>query len=206
MARWAQGWRVVTVNDASRVLPRADVLYACDEHWWDLHCGAPWFHGERWSSHNADADPKIDAAARHGIHLVDGRIASGFSFDPQFIHYGDNSGFQAINLALLFGAKRIVLVGFNMSHVGGRSHFFGDHPPGLRTIDDEHYKLLVAPFRTAALRLPADVQIINATRDSALDCFPKISLESALNLDQSLLSRPDDRMCRNRAISNTAAN
>ena len=41
MARWTDGWRVIVVNDAYRLLPRADILYACDARWWELHEGAP---------------------------------------------------------------------------------------------------------------------------------------------------------------------
>jgi hypothetical protein len=37
-----------------------------------------------------------------------------------------------MGLAFLFGAARIVLVGYDMREVDGRRHFFGSHPRPLR--------------------------------------------------------------------------
>jgi hypothetical protein len=44
------------------------------------------------------------------------------------IHQGGNSGYQAINLAWLAGARRMRLVGYDMRNVNGRTHHHGDHP------------------------------------------------------------------------------
>jgi len=188
MARWTEGWRLIVVNDAYRRLPVADILYGCDETWWDLHKGCPEFHGERWSSHEQDPDPKQihgndkgEAAVRYGLTLVRGQDGDEFSFCNKFIRYGSNAGFQAINLALLKGCNDIVLVGFDMRHVAGLSHFFGDHPAQLRRTADEGYRGFARHFERAARALPADVFIVNATPGSALKCFPILDLEEALN-------------------------
>jgi len=105
---------------------------------------------------------------------VKGALGEGFSTDPNVIHYGDNSGFQALNLTILFGSPYIVLVGFDMRHVGGKAHFFGDHPNGL--YQRPEYQSFVKKFTPP----PEGVQIINATPDSALTCYPMMSLEDAL--------------------------
>src|SRR5512139_1237105 len=42
-----KGFHVVAVNDAYRLFPDADVLYACDPKWWDVHKGVRKFAGER---------------------------------------------------------------------------------------------------------------------------------------------------------------
>ncbi|MPZ58445.1 MAG: hypothetical protein GEU91_18520 [Rhizobiales bacterium] len=172
------GHRVVAVNDAYRLLPFADVLYACDTKWWDVHAGCSGFAGERWSCHgDAVHNDKRLAAERYGLMLVRGRDAEGFSLDPSRIHYGSNSGFQAINLAILFGAKRIVLVGFDM-RVNGTRHFFGDHPSPLLNSSD--YVKWVPIFARAARMLPPEIEIINATPGSALTCFPMMDLADGL--------------------------
>jgi hypothetical protein len=109
------GRNIVAVNDAYRLLPFAQVLYACDATWWNAHQGCPGFAGEKWSSHGAVGrvrhNDKSATALRHRLNLIEGQDGEGFSFDPGLIHYGSNSGFQAVNLALLMGATRIILVG-----------------------------------------------------------------------------------------------
>ncbi len=168
---------VIAVNDAYRLMPWADLLYACDSPWWDHHKGAPSFRGERWSSHDSFGNDKSRAAEKFGLNLVPGKAGDGFCYDKTHIHYGGNSGFQAINLAILLGAVRIVLVGFNMKSIGGRSHFFGDHPGRLHR--STKYERFVSFFVKAARTLPPGIEIINATPNTALNCFPKMRLEDA---------------------------
>lgn len=173
------GHPLVAVNDAYRLFPAADVLYACDPDWWELHQGCPGFIGEKWTSHESVHNEKLGIARQFGLHLVAGRDGEGFSLDPSAIHYGSNSGYQAINLALLMGARRILLVGFDMHSRGGR-HFFGDHPEPLSNW--MQFESLVPTFRRAARLLPPTIEIINCTPGSALDCFSILPLEEALCL------------------------
>jgi hypothetical protein len=176
-----RGQHVIAINDAWRRLPFADVLYACDEAWWDIHKGASAFRGQRWSSHgSADHDDKRACADRYALNLVAGAEREGFSLDPARIHYGSNSGFQGINLGILFGARpvEILLVGFDMRAPDGQTHFFGPHPSGLR--NDKNYGRFIPAFNVAARKLPPDIKIINCTPGSALACFPKADLNDAL--------------------------
>jgi hypothetical protein len=177
LAHFRDGVAVMAVNDAWKLMPWADALYACDAAWWTLHNGTE-FTGDKWSSHHPNGNDKIELATRYGLQLVAGKTEKRFSTDPGCIHYGGNSGFQAVNLALLFGATRIILVGFNMQPIGSKVHFFGDHPKGLR--QSARYERFLPAFAEAAKSLPAGVTIINATPDSALKCFPVMSLDAAL--------------------------
>lgn len=150
-------------------MPWADVLYACDASWWDIS-GPINFDGEKWSSHgDAKQNEKRPAAKKHGLNLISGDSGEGFCLEPGLIHYGDNSGFQAVNLALQFGAKLVRLVGFDMQVVGNKRHFFGDHPDGLS--NGANYAHFVGNFERAAALLPDDIRIINCTPGSALTCF-----------------------------------
>ena len=176
----ATGWPVLVCQDAWRLLPWADKLYGCDTRWWNVYEGVPGFQGEKWSSHHKGvANDKTDVQARYGVNLVGGSRAqyNGFSLDPAKIHYGDNSGFQAINLAVLLGSPYIVLIGFDMSHKNGH-HFFGKHDGGLH--NQEHFERWLPEFKHAADRLPPEITIINATPDSALQCWPTMPLEQAI--------------------------
>jgi hypothetical protein len=178
VAELCRGERVIAVNDAYRLLPWAEVKYACDAQWWEIHsCNV--LSGEKWTSHSLS--PKNDKRGMSaGFHIIEGRDGVGFSRDPAVIHYASNSGFQAVNLALLFGADSIVLVGFDMREVGGKTHFFGNHKTPLR--DGHQFGPWIRKFADAAARLGPAPRIINATPGSALTCFPMMPLAEALNI------------------------
>lgn len=160
-----EGWRYIAVNDAWRLVPHADVLYACDLAWWNVHNGVPDFKGQKWTSHDNGTNDK--RGCRFPLNYVRGADRPGFSLDPELIHYGSNSGFQAVNLAILAGATEIHLYGFDMRKVGTQRHFFGDHEGGLHNVNSFHG--FIQAFRVAAKDCP--VPIYNATPGSALDCF-----------------------------------
>lgn len=181
------GLPVIAVNDAYKLFPDAMALYACDADWWRVHDGCPEFRGEKWSSHtveeNGRHNNKLETARRYDLRLIEGRDRDGFSFEPNVIHYGSNSGFQAINLALQFGARRVVLVGFDMRLVDGVRHFFGDHPALLR--NGGSYANFIRAFRAAAATLPDNIEIVNATPGSGLKCFPMMELKDAIAVTET---------------------
>lgn len=116
-----------------------------------------------------------------GVHIVPSVNEPGLSMNPHVIHQGANSGYQAINLAVLMGAKRIALLGFDMKASSGDVHWHGKHPNGLNNPTDLQFQMWLDAFRT----MPPDlekigVEVINCTPDTALDCFPLRGLESVL--------------------------
>lgn len=178
IAEQCRGHNVIAVNDAYRLMPFAQVLYASDAEWWRLHKGCPGFAGEKWSTYGETVQPE----QHFGLNLIRGckGYGRGFSFHPNIIHWCGNSGFQAINLALLRGATRVIMVGFDMQG----SHFFGEHPPmPRRTAIKRSYPHWIKHFEKAAELLPPHIRIINATEGSALKCFPMMSLAEALECE-----------------------
>lgn len=183
--RLTHEWKIIAVQDAYRLLPWADALYGCDNHWWEMHGDCGGFQNEKWSTHDGAKDSghnkfATGLADRFGIRCVQGAAKNEFSLDPSVIHYGDNSGFQAVNLAILKGCKRIVLVGFDMRHVDGKAHFFGDHPKEARQCPESSLANFAKHFARAAAVMPRDISIVNATPGSALTCFPMMGLDDAL--------------------------
>lgn len=164
-------------------MPWSSVLYAADRRWWETHDGCMSFSGEKWipksSSFNSTSKLVVE---KYGLYVISGEWRSGFSTDPTRIHFGEhgsgNSGFQAIGLAILFGATRIILVGFDMRVVDGRKHFFGSHPKMLN--QNQNFAAWRRGFELAAKSMPSWLEIINATPDSDLKCFPMMSLSDAL--------------------------
>ncbi|MDG3040445.1 hypothetical protein [Roseicyclus marinus] len=103
----------------------------------------------------------------------------GLGREPGVIHHGANSGYQAIGLAYQLGADRIILVGLDMQHTGGRSHWHGDHPKGLGNAwGIEGWR---KNFDALAADLEAEgVEVINCSIDTALTCFPQADLRDVI--------------------------
>lgn len=177
-----RGIPTIAVNDAHRMIPHADILYAADDRWWLHHRGCPDFAGEKWTTHSVPGNDKLKLAERYGLNLIRGTEAEGFSLDPDRIHYGSNSGFQAINFGLhgLAFDGLVLLIGFDMRVVDGRRHFFGDHPIGMRRMTD--YTKWFPEFAMGAKSLPPSARVINCTPDSALPHFEMMDLNAALTL------------------------
>lgn len=92
---------------------------------------------------------------------------------------GGNSGFQAIGLAYQLGAARIILIGYDMQHTGGKSHRFGDHPKPLSNFVGANN--LVKRFTPLADGLRrVGVPVYNCTLETALQCFERANLEDVL--------------------------
>jgi uncharacterized Rossmann fold enzyme len=88
-----------------------------------------------------------------------------------------NSGAGAIALAAKFGAKRIILLGYDCQHTGGMKHWHGDHPAGLGNAG--RIERWPDKFKRLAATLEG-VEVINCSRATALTVFPRGDLESAL--------------------------
>lgn len=166
--------RVIVVNESWRRVPDADVLYAHDVRYWqqridEIRAG---FRGECWTQ-------SLSAAKRYGLRPIKSYNRDGLTKSPTAIHNGGNSGYGAINLAYLFGARRILLVGFDMQRTDGRSHWHGDHAPPLS--QGQPFAQWLPRFKRLAADLKAaGVAAINCSPTSALDCFPVVPIEAAI--------------------------
>jgi len=206
--------RVIAVNDAYRLAPWADILYACEARWWFWHKGVLGFKGVKaalgWDAVKGRPYPQyplryydgqlvqhINSAkeiyARVGIKIAQGNENGGMKYlaatgkaglesRQSAIRTGRNGGYQAINLAVHLGAKRIILLGFDMKpDKKGRDHWFGEHPNKVPL----NYDLMVRLFDTLVEPLAArGVEVINCTPGSAIKAFPKVGLRKALSIEQ----------------------
>ncbi len=173
LLRRFRSWRVMVVNCTFRLLPEADVLYAGDLQWWERYgAETEGFGGEKWTRDE-------HAAVRFGLRCARRRDGSGLCRERGSVHTGGNSGFQAVNLAWHFGARRIVLLGFDMHRKNG-AHWHGDHE-GMLSAPASHMPIWRREFRALAADLREEgVKVVNATEGSALDCFPMLPLREAL--------------------------
>jgi hypothetical protein len=167
--------RKISVNNAYKVAPWADVHYSSDHDWWEEHYDdmRALCLGQFWTGY-PDGVPHSD------VHCCPyDKRGRGLSMKPGVINWGGNSGYCAIGLAVQFGAKKIVLTGYDQQDKTGQGHYDGNHPDNIR-------KLFNFPMwreRFGEMAKDAEkhgIQIINASRETSLTCFPRASLLDAL--------------------------
>lgn len=150
----------VAVSDAFMIAPWARALVACDGNWWRHHPDALAFPGEKWCANGA---PK-------GVTRMVGSA----------IYTNTNSGLLGLRYAAAIGATRILLLGIDMRG----THYFGPHKT-LPNPNAERFALFIEQFRDASKRIGA-TEVINCNPESALDVFPKMTLDDALELEERL--------------------
>jgi hypothetical protein len=167
----------ITVNDAYLMAPFAAVTYFADLKWWKWHKDrAEWkaFQGQKcsiWIGGEMPADTAVYLLRNVPEQNV------GLSRNPGAVCTGSNSGYQAINIATLAGAKRVVLLGYDAQSVNGRDHYFGAHPDKSKP----PYDAIRIRFREAVAAAKAiGVEILNATPDSKIEAFRKVTLAECL--------------------------
>jgi hypothetical protein len=87
-----------------------------------------------------------------------------------------NSGAAAIAVAHFYGAARIVLLGYDCQRTRDQAHWHGDHPRILGNAGS----MSKWPGDFMRLKVKLSPNVVNATRETALDCFPRMTLEQAL--------------------------
>ena len=163
--------KVIAIKEAVRLAPWADVLYACDAKWWRWEEGAPSYQGVKYA-----LEPQ--PTPYPGVQVLRDAGPEGLSDDPSALCTGNNSGYQAINLAVHLGATKIVLLGYDMS-VGpdGQQNWFGEHPCHVRS----PYPFFLTRFASIAAPLQArGVTVLNASRFTVMNTFPRVPLAEAL--------------------------
>lgn len=187
--------RCIAINDCYLLAPWANVSYAADHHWhrWHtdgiaiphLHLSADevcqrWtaFKGQKCSIENMS---KIVLDER--VHLLrnahGNRHGFGLSRDPRALVTGRNSGFQALNLAILAGAKKVILLGFDgRPGADGKTHWFGEHPRPTPVAVYPYYRQAMSEAERGIAA--AGVEVVNCSPGSAIDSFQKMPLEEAL--------------------------
>ncbi|MCY1373105.1 hypothetical protein D9M69_603550 [compost metagenome] len=86
-----------------------------------------------------------------------------------------NSGYRAIELAISFGAARVLLLGFDCSVRAG-THWHGAHTK-TKNPDARRCAEWLNHFGRLARH---GAEVINCSRQTELTCFPRMSLEDAL--------------------------
>ena len=169
-----KGRRVIAVNNAYN-LGDWDVMFFGDCRWFI-------YHKEALLNF---AGLKITTCQQHinqpGIKVIKRTNSpQGISRDPGIVRWNLSSGGCALNVATHFGVKRIILLGFDMRVVDDKFNWHEDHPKQTN-LRFNPYPRFLRPFPLIADDLKKlNIECLNATEGSALDAFPKVSLEEVL--------------------------
>lgn len=153
--------RVITVNDTFKRASWADVFLAADHGWWQQHRHEI-VDGPEWWTCSYEAIREYPELALFRTNLNT-----------------RNTGAKAIEMAIDFGASKVILLGFDCTLSKG-IHWHGPHQRTSNPDDNivvewhAHFKTIAEYAKSKA------VPIINCSRDTAIECFERAELEDVL--------------------------
>jgi hypothetical protein len=170
--------RVIAVNTSVKLVPFADMLYACDFSWW-------FHHEEMWREFQGlrvTIDRRAPKQWPGWIESLECRRPDCRMLldTPGVIGWGGNSGFGALNLAVQLKPSRVLLVGYDLNIDRG-THWHGDHPGAMTNPRAKN----IAAWRhhldgAARVASAAGVQVLNCSQHSSLLKYPKVALEDVI--------------------------
>ena len=107
----------------------------------------------------------------------DNRVPSGITDNPAKVSWNQSSGAAAISVAANAGAKRIILVGFDMKMDNGEQHWHGDYKNVKKPKKSPFDRHLRSFGNIAIDAKKRGIEIINACPDSMIKQFPKVEVK-----------------------------
>jgi hypothetical protein len=170
-----EGRNVVAVNSSFKIAPFAQYVFAGDSRWLSHNSAAlKKFKGKVVTCGNAVKWPGLLSLSKKTP------LGIGISDDPRSVVFRRTSLHGAINLAVLLGATRLVLLGADgRASADGCSHHHDPHPwpqkPDCWNKQRIDLATAVAPLKAKG------VEVVNASPGSAwADLWPVVSLEDYL--------------------------
>ena len=169
---------VIAVNMSFQLGDWIDVLFFGDDGFWKTQKeGILNFKGLRVSFESEKIrDSRVKLVARNP------RQKQGITFEPAgLLSWNFNSGAAAINLAVQFGAKRIILLGFDMQlDANNNQHWHKVYTSPLDGLKDTIAKWLQGFPLIAEQAQSRGIEIINCSSNSKIDCFQKANIWEVL--------------------------
>lgn len=174
----------IAINSSCLLAPSADVLFFTDSSWYEQHRDLV----TAWPSLVISMSRTAKRELPDKVKRIEGR--GDPMAPPDFcragVQQGRSSGHTAIALAIALGARRVILLGYDMRVVDGREHCHGDYGDQTARDLDQYARDFVPAFAgwDAAARR-AGVEILNATPGSALTEFRSVEIDRVLACDPS---------------------
>lgn len=166
--------RVIAIKEGVLLRPDADVLFLGGEKTPEIALPLiPKFTG-RYMVVRGKSDQELPPAV---VRVTRSKDHTTLSDLPTHV-CGYDSGTSAINLAYLFGATEIVLLGYDMR--GGR-WFTGEWPHPMPHIPEEHFRRHMVPLEALARDARAKgIRIVNCSPITRVTAFERRSLTEFL--------------------------
>ena len=169
--------RVIGCNDAFLLGDWVDVCWFGDNRWWE------------WNREKLRDFGGLKVCCCSGLkNRIDlkllsrnGNKSEGIGENPYYVSWNRSTGASAINLAYHFGAKKIVLLGFDMKRVEGKDNWHDNHKIKHTKTTPPYNRYLQAFIAISKDAKTLGVEIINCSMDSAITQFDKVSLEEVLS-------------------------
>ncbi len=174
------GEHVIGVNMAMKIGNWIDVLYFSDAGFWTTHrLSIMAFKGLRVTSSKKSGE--LLTNERKIKYIPKSSEKYGLSTNPKRLVWNHHSGGAAINLAVHFGVKQIILLGFDMKlDKDANQHWHKYYGSDRKTVKST-FQMHMRGFEQ--IKIDADklgVEILNASPDSAIKEFKKISVKEVL--------------------------
>jgi hypothetical protein len=158
------GLYTIVTNNSFLLAPWANIVFGFDAAWWGI------YHKQVKTQCNCIMASCSGTAKKFGVENA---------LNNSWFHNFQNSGACAIGLAVSCGAKKVILIGYDCKKTDGKTHWHGDHVEGLSNA--QSIKSWVYKFNCVALFAnQKGVDVINASRDTSLECFRREKLEDIL--------------------------
>ncbi|HHX8240231.1 hypothetical protein LPQ20_20900 [Klebsiella pneumoniae] len=156
------GCSIIAVNNTWQLFDEIYALFAGDLSWWKQH---------------------RKEVPNGRFRKITANLAAAKSYALEYRRYcspqeGFNSGAMAISLAEELGARVVVLLGYDCSISKGL-HWHGPHSGNLRNPTETSIAKWHRQFQRIHEKHPT-LQILNASRSSDIQCFPRINLNTVI--------------------------
>lgn len=162
----ASGLTTIVTNSTFRLAPWAEIIFGFDGRWWQTHIAE--IRASGFVGRTIGSGPNV---IKFGVETIQG---------AQWLTPFTNSGASAVSIAIGGGAKRVVMLGYDCAiALDGKKHWHGDHPKGFSncaSIKKWPYQF----DQLAKVARRAGVEIVNASRETALRQFRRVALSEAI--------------------------
>ena len=115
----------------------------------------------------------------------------GLSVHPTCVVRGGSSGHTALGIAVLKLARSVVLLGYDYGRAGTGRHHYHDAYPAFHRADEQSWPTWAKHYDGAALSAKNNgIAVINASPQSRIEAFPKMTIEEGLAWAQCRWSFP----------------
>lgn len=168
-----RGHEVIACNLSYQICLWAAHMIAVDIGWWkQFHTDVYMkFRGTKWTTSTRARDD-------YALDYMKHSCAQGLSKEEGVINGGGNTGQAAVNLAYHLGAKRIVLLGYDMQRTNKMSHWHGDYKA---LSNGNSFTTWIRRLERMCNNLRDEgIEVVNATQQTAITSLLRMTIEEAL--------------------------